>query len=219
MHPIVASGAPGQPINGCDRRRPANHHRRRHQLRHWLGIACCRAGLVEDAAGIDFFTNYVRPYFWRSLVWHDRHWRDRRRGRRRGRDCPRRCRCDVSPHAQPRAPHLLRRMGALADRAAATFRSPPGWRCSATSSPPPPGWHGAQLRGPVVLRSSATRRSPRGTPRCGRASIATGPDAGRTRLTSTGNACRSHWPRALPPAWLSPEMVCALPRAVHPAWP
>ena len=79
-------GYAGEPLNASHRRqrctrpadqrvaiagRSADRHRRRHQLRHrLLGIACCRAGLVEDAAGIDFFTNYVRPYFLAQAAWY-----------------------------------------------------------------------------------------------------------------------------------------------------
>ena len=147
MHPIVASGAPGQPINGlrspgsrqiaigdgiscgigygdrCCRR--TRRGRRRHRLLHEL-----RPALLPGAG---------------SLVRHDRHWRDRRRGRRRGRDCPCRCRRDVSPMLNPE--HLISDEWVHSPiERAATFRSPPGWRCSATSSPPP-GGHGAQLRG------------------------------------------------------------------------
>ena len=72
MHPIVASGAPGEAINGL--RSPGGH-----EIAIGDGITCgigyrgslcCRAGLVEDAAGIDFFTAYVRPYFLAQAAWY-----------------------------------------------------------------------------------------------------------------------------------------------------
>ena len=72
MHPIVASGAPGQPINGL--RSPSSRQVGIGDgiscgIGYW-GSLCCRAGLVEDAAGIDFFTNYVRPYFLAQAAWY-----------------------------------------------------------------------------------------------------------------------------------------------------
>jgi hypothetical protein len=72
MHPIVASGAPGQPINGL--RSPGGRPVAIGDgiscgIGYW-GSLCCRAGLVEDAAGIDFFTNYVRPYFLAQAAWY-----------------------------------------------------------------------------------------------------------------------------------------------------
>ena len=72
MHPIVASGAPGQPINGL--RSPGGRQVAIGDgiscgIGYW-GSLCCRAGLVEDAAGIDFFTNYVRPYFLAQAAWY-----------------------------------------------------------------------------------------------------------------------------------------------------
>lgn len=72
MHPIVASGASGQPINGL--RSPGGRQVAIGDgiscgIGYW-GSLCCRAGLVEDAAGIDFFTNYVRPYFLAQAAWY-----------------------------------------------------------------------------------------------------------------------------------------------------
>jgi hypothetical protein len=72
MHPIVASGAPGEPINGL--RSPGGRQVAIGDgitcgIGYW-GSLCCRAGLVEDAAGIDFFTNYVRPYFLAQAAWY-----------------------------------------------------------------------------------------------------------------------------------------------------
>ena len=72
MHPIVASGAPGEPINGL--RSPGGR-----TIGLGDGISCgigywgslsCRAGLVEDAVGIDVFTNVVRPYFLAQAAWY-----------------------------------------------------------------------------------------------------------------------------------------------------
>jgi hypothetical protein len=72
MHPIVASGGPGQPINGL--RSPSGRPVAIGDgiscgIGYW-GSLCCRAGLVEDAAGIDFFANYVRPYFLAQAAWY-----------------------------------------------------------------------------------------------------------------------------------------------------
>jgi len=72
MHPIVASGAPGQPINGL--RSPGGRQIAVGDgitcgIGYW-GSLCCRAGLVEEAAGIDFFSNYVRPYFLAQAAWY-----------------------------------------------------------------------------------------------------------------------------------------------------
>jgi hypothetical protein len=72
MHPIVASGAPGQPINGL--RSPGGRQVAIGDgiscgIGYW-GSLCCRAGLVEEAPGIDFFANYVRPYFLAQAAWY-----------------------------------------------------------------------------------------------------------------------------------------------------
>jgi hypothetical protein len=72
MHPIVASGAPGQPINGL--RSPSGRQIAIGDgiscgIGYW-GSLCCRAGLVEEAPGIDFFANYVRPYFLAQAAWY-----------------------------------------------------------------------------------------------------------------------------------------------------
>ena len=72
MHPILASGAPGEPIDGL---RSAGGR----QIGigdgiscaiGYLGSLCCRAGIVEDAVGIDFFRHYVRPYFLAQAAWY-----------------------------------------------------------------------------------------------------------------------------------------------------
>jgi hypothetical protein len=72
MHPIVASGAPGEVINGL--RSPSGRvvgigDGISCGIGYW-GSLCCRAGLIEDAVGIDFFTNYVRPYFLAQVAWY-----------------------------------------------------------------------------------------------------------------------------------------------------
>jgi hypothetical protein len=72
MHPIVASGDPGQPIDGL--RSPGGRQVAIGDgiscgIGYW-GSLCCRAGLVEDAAGIEFFTSYVRPYFLAQAAWY-----------------------------------------------------------------------------------------------------------------------------------------------------
>jgi hypothetical protein len=72
MHPIVASGAPGEAINGLrspSGRRVAIGDGITCGIGYW-GSLCCRAGLVEDAASHDFFANYVRPYFLAQASWY-----------------------------------------------------------------------------------------------------------------------------------------------------
>jgi Xaa-Pro aminopeptidase len=72
MHPIVASGAPGEAINGL--RSPSGRQIAQGDgiscgIGYW-GSLCCRAGLVEDAVGSDFFNQYVRPYFLAQAAWY-----------------------------------------------------------------------------------------------------------------------------------------------------
>jgi hypothetical protein len=72
MHPIVASTAPGNAINGL--RSPSGRQIAIGDgvtcgVGYW-GSLCCRAGLVEDAVGINFFTDYVRPYFLAQAAWY-----------------------------------------------------------------------------------------------------------------------------------------------------
>lgn len=72
MHPIVASGGPGEAINGLRSpggRRIAIGDGISCGIGYW-GSLCCRAGLVEDAVGIAFFTDYVRPYFLAQAAWY-----------------------------------------------------------------------------------------------------------------------------------------------------
>lgn len=72
MHPIVASGAPGEAINGL--RSPGGRTIGLEDgiscgIGYW-GSLCCRAGMVEDATGIDVFTDVVRPYFLAQAAWY-----------------------------------------------------------------------------------------------------------------------------------------------------
>ncbi len=72
MHPIVASGAPGEAINGL--RSPSSRtigigNGISCGIGYW-GSLCCRAGLVEDAVGIEVFTSVVRPYFLAQAAWY-----------------------------------------------------------------------------------------------------------------------------------------------------
>jgi Metallopeptidase family M24 len=72
MHPIVASGAPGEAINGLrspSGRRVAIGDGITCGIGYW-GSLCCRAGLVEDAASHHFFASYVRPYFLAQAAWY-----------------------------------------------------------------------------------------------------------------------------------------------------
>lgn len=71
-HLILASGAPGESINGlrsASGRQIAIGDGISCGVGFW-GSLCCRAGLLEDAAGIDFFTDYVRPYFLAQAAWY-----------------------------------------------------------------------------------------------------------------------------------------------------
>lgn len=72
MHPIVASGAPGEAINGL--RSPSGRTIGSGDgiscgIGYW-GSLCCRAGVMEDAVGIEVFTNIVRPYFLAQAAWY-----------------------------------------------------------------------------------------------------------------------------------------------------
>ena len=72
MHPIVASGAPGEEINGL--RSPRGREVAIGDgiscgIGYW-GSLCCRAGWLEDAVGIDLFSGYVRPYFLAQAAWY-----------------------------------------------------------------------------------------------------------------------------------------------------
>jgi Xaa-Pro aminopeptidase len=72
MHPIVASGAPGEAINGL--RSPGGRAIELGDgiscgIGYW-GSLCCRAGLVEESVSVDFFRDYVRPYFLAQAAWY-----------------------------------------------------------------------------------------------------------------------------------------------------
>jgi hypothetical protein len=72
MHPIVASGAPGTPINGL--RSPGGREVGLGDgitcgIGYW-GSLCCRAGLMVDEVSTDFFTHSVRPYFLAQAAWY-----------------------------------------------------------------------------------------------------------------------------------------------------
>lgn len=74
MHPIVASGAAGEAIDGLrspSGRKVAIGDGITCGIGYW-GSLCCRAGMVEDTVGFDFFTNYVRPYFLAQSAWYAR---------------------------------------------------------------------------------------------------------------------------------------------------
>jgi Xaa-Pro aminopeptidase len=72
MHPIVASGSPGEAINGL--RSPSGRQVSAGDgiscgIGYW-GSLCCRAGLLEAAVPDDFFNDVVRPYFWAQAAWY-----------------------------------------------------------------------------------------------------------------------------------------------------
>ncbi|MCA9876821.1 MAG: M24 family metallopeptidase [Thermomicrobiales bacterium] len=73
MHPIVASGGPGETINGlrsATGRRIALGDGISTGIGYW-GSLCCRAGMVEEAVSHEFFHNYVRPYFLALAAWYE----------------------------------------------------------------------------------------------------------------------------------------------------
>lgn len=72
MHPIVASGAPGEAINGL--RSPSGREVNTGDgitcgIGYW-GSLCCRAGLLESTVPDDYFNDYVRPYFLAQAAWY-----------------------------------------------------------------------------------------------------------------------------------------------------
>jgi hypothetical protein len=72
MHPIVASGSPGEAINGL--RSPGDRmiaigNGISCAVGYW-GSLCCRAGIVDDAVSHAFFTQTVRPYFLAQAAWY-----------------------------------------------------------------------------------------------------------------------------------------------------
>jgi Xaa-Pro aminopeptidase len=72
MHPIVASGSPGETINGL--RSPSGRQVSAGDgiscgIGYW-GSLCCRAGLLEAAVPDEFFNDYVRPYFLAQAAWY-----------------------------------------------------------------------------------------------------------------------------------------------------
>lgn len=73
IHPILASGAPGEAINGlrsATGREIALGDGISCAVGYWGGL-CARAGIFEDAVGIDFFSNYVKPYFRALAAWYE----------------------------------------------------------------------------------------------------------------------------------------------------
>ena len=72
MHPIVASGARGEPINGL--RSPSGRRLDRGDgitvgVGYW-GSLCCRAGLLTDEPDNRFLTEIVRPYYAAIAAWY-----------------------------------------------------------------------------------------------------------------------------------------------------
>jgi Xaa-Pro aminopeptidase len=72
MHPIVASGSPGEAINGL--RSPTGREVSAGDgitcgIGYW-GSLCCRAGLLEQTVPDEFFANVVRPYFLAQAAWY-----------------------------------------------------------------------------------------------------------------------------------------------------
>ena len=72
MHPIVASGTPGEAINGL--RSPTGREVNAGDgitcgIGYW-GSLCCRAGLLEQTVPDAFFADYVRPYFLAQAAWY-----------------------------------------------------------------------------------------------------------------------------------------------------
>ncbi len=72
MHPILATGSPGEAINGL--RSPSDRTIAIGDgiscaVGYW-GSLCCRAGIVDDAVSHEFFTQAVRPYFLAQAAWY-----------------------------------------------------------------------------------------------------------------------------------------------------
>ncbi len=72
MHPIVASGGPGEAINGL--RSPGGRPLGRGDgitagIGYW-GSLCCRAGLLTDTPDDTFLDRIVRPYFAAVASWY-----------------------------------------------------------------------------------------------------------------------------------------------------
>ncbi len=72
MHPIVASGAPWEAINGL--RSPSGREVNAGDgitccIGYW-GSLCCRAGLLESTVPDTCFNDYVRPYFLAQAAWY-----------------------------------------------------------------------------------------------------------------------------------------------------
>ncbi|MDF3040367.1 MAG: Xaa-Pro aminopeptidase [Thermomicrobiales bacterium] len=72
MHPIVASGSPGEAINGL--RSPSGREVSAGDgitcgIGYW-GSLCCRAGLLEQTVPDGFFNDYVKPYFLAQAAWY-----------------------------------------------------------------------------------------------------------------------------------------------------
>ena len=72
MHPIVASGAPGEPINGL--RSPGARRLQRGDgitvgVGYW-GSLSCRAGLLTAAPDGPFVDRFVRPYYAAIAAWY-----------------------------------------------------------------------------------------------------------------------------------------------------
>ncbi|MFM8592780.1 MAG: hypothetical protein ACKOCK_00095 [Chloroflexota bacterium] len=73
MHPIVASGSRGEPINGL---RSATGRVRKHGdgsscgIGYW-GSLCCRAGMLQPDVDSGFVTDIIGPYFEAQAVWYE----------------------------------------------------------------------------------------------------------------------------------------------------
>ncbi|MDP9354379.1 MAG: M24 family metallopeptidase [Chloroflexota bacterium] len=72
MHPIVASGAPGEPINGL--RSPGPRHLKRGDgitvgVGYW-GSLSCRAGILTEEPEERFVDRFVRPYYAAIATWY-----------------------------------------------------------------------------------------------------------------------------------------------------
>jgi Xaa-Pro aminopeptidase len=72
MHPIVASGGPGEPINGLRSPRGRRFERgRRHHLRYrLLGFALLSGGVARGRSDQSFVDEVVRPYFAAIATWY-----------------------------------------------------------------------------------------------------------------------------------------------------
>ena len=218
MHPIVASGAPGEAINGL--RSPGGREIAIGDgitcgIGYW-GSLCCRAGLVEDAAGIDVFTAYVRPYFLAQAAWYATVGIGVSGGEVFAAVEQALAGADATFRPMLNPGHLISYdewvHSPIAADSDVSLASGMALQCDIIPTPMPPGTalncEDSIVLADEVLRADLADRHPALWARIGRNRELMERELGlilrpETLPISLANAY-------LPPAWLSPEMVCAL---------